>query len=103
MNSANEVGIKTSSQQPTPIGISDAVANSSGRLRNAAVVTAVLLVIGLAVGLVPRWRHRAELRVVTRELAKQTVAVVMPAPGKAAAGMLLPAEIKPFLDSPIYA
>jgi len=103
MNSANEVGIKTSSQQPTPIGISDAVANSGGRLRNAAVVTAVLLVIGLVVGLVPRWRHRAELRVVTRELAKQTVAVVMPAPGKAAAGMLLPAEIKPFLDSPIYA
>jgi len=103
MNSTNQIGIQTAGRQQRPSGISQASANSSDKLRNAAIVAAVLVVIGAVAGIVPRWRHRAELRAETRELSKQTVAVVTPAPGKATAGLILPAEIKPFLDAPIYA
>jgi membrane fusion protein, multidrug efflux system len=63
-----------------------------------------LIVIGAAAGLLPRWHHRATLRSETRDLAIQTVAVVSPTPGQAAAGdLLLPAEVKPLVDAPIYA
>jgi RND family efflux transporter MFP subunit len=39
----------------------------------------------------------------TRELAIQTVSVACPGPGKAAAGLVVPAEVKPLLEAPIYA
>ena len=103
MNSTDQIGIKTAGHQQTPIRVSEAAANSNARLRNTAVVAALMIAIGVVAGLVPRWLHQAELRVETRELAKLAVAVVTPVPGKAAAGLTLPAEIRPFLDAPIYA
>jgi RND family efflux transporter MFP subunit len=67
------------------------------------VVVAVLVVIGAIAGLAPRWRHRVALRAETQGLAVQTVSVVSAAPGKAAAGLSLSAEVKPLLEAPIYA
>ena len=87
----------------SPSGVANATANSGSRLRFAAIIAAILVVIGAVVGLIPRWRDRTELRAETRELAQQTVAVVRATPGKAAAGLTLPAEVRPFLDAPIYA
>jgi RND family efflux transporter MFP subunit len=72
-------------------------------LRYAGLAAAVLVVLGVVAGLVPRWQRRAVLRAETRELAIQSVSVVSPAPCEAAPGLALPAEIKPFLESPIYA
>jgi RND family efflux transporter MFP subunit len=72
-------------------------------LRNAALLAAVLVVIGAVAGLVPRWLHRKALVAETRDLAMQTVSVVSPAPGKAVAGLTLPAEIKALVEAPIYA
>jgi RND family efflux transporter MFP subunit len=63
----------------------------------------VLIIIGAVAGLVPRWRHKTELRAETREFARQTVTIVTATPGKPAAGLTLPAEVRPFLDAPIYA
>jgi len=83
--------------------VADAAARSGGKLRHAAVIAVVLVLVAAVTGLVPRWRQRVELRQETRELAVQTVAVVSAAPGQAAAGLTLPAEVKPFLDAPIYA
>jgi RND family efflux transporter MFP subunit len=76
---------------------------SAPKLSRAALVVLVLLAVAVIVGLLPRLRHRAELAAETRELAVPTVAVVAPAPGKPAAGLPLPAEIKPWLEAPIYA
>jgi RND family efflux transporter MFP subunit len=72
-------------------------------LRNAAIVAAVLIVIGTLAGVIPRSLHRNALRAETRELAIQTVSLVSPAPGKNAAGLMLPAEAKALVEAPIYA
>ena len=73
------------------------------KLWRAAVVTAVVILVLLAIGLVPRWRERAALAREAGELALPTVAVVSPAPAKAPPGLLLPAEVQPWIDTPIYA
>ncbi|MCX6892849.1 MAG: efflux RND transporter periplasmic adaptor subunit [Verrucomicrobia bacterium] len=89
---------------PDPAGpIPAADAAASKKLRHAALVAAALVAIGAAAGLVPRWLHRNVLRVETRDLAIQTVSIVTPVPGKAAAGLTLPAEIKALVEAPIYA
>jgi RND family efflux transporter MFP subunit len=62
-----------------------------------------LIVIGLAVGLVPRWLARRALAKETVENAVQTVAVVSPSPGKSDMGVPLPAEVQAFVEAPIYA
>jgi membrane fusion protein, multidrug efflux system len=82
---------------------SEAAANSGAKLRNAAIVAAVLVVIGAVAGLVPRSLRRNALRAETRELAIQTVSVVSPVPGKTAAGLTLPAEAKALVEAPIHA
>ena len=82
---------------------SEAAASAGVKLRNAAIVAAVLIVIGAVAGLVPRSLHRNALRAETRELATQIVSVVSPVPGKTAAGLTLPAEAKALVEAPIYA
>lgn len=91
---------KPLSSTPTTAG---AAASAGGKLRNAGLVALVLVIIGVLAGLLPRWHHRATLRAETQQLAQATVNVVSAAPGKSAAGMSLPAEVKPYLEAPIYA
>ena len=89
---------------PKPLAsIENAAASAGGKLRRAGIVAAVLVVIGVLAGLAPRWRQSAALRAETRGLAIHTVTVTSPVTGEAAAGMLLPAEVRPFLEAPIYA
>jgi RND family efflux transporter MFP subunit len=79
-------------------------ATEAGRkLRHAAVVAGLLVVAAAIGGLVPRWRERAALRAETSDLAMQTVSVVSPSPAGPGVSLELPAEIKPFLEAPIYA
>ena len=87
---------------PSPTS-SAAAAAANTKLRHAAIVAMLLIIIGAGTGLIPRWRHRAELQTTTRELAIQTVSVIAAIPGKAAPGIELPAEIKPQSDAAIYA
>jgi RND family efflux transporter MFP subunit len=89
--------------RPPAAATSEAAASTGAKLRNAAVLAALLVVIGVVAGLVPRWMHRKALRAETRELAIQSVSVVSPAPGKAATGLTLPAEVKALVEAPIYA
>ena len=101
----------SAAKAPTPIpparealaSTAEAAASSGAKLRNAAIVAALLIVIGAVAGLVPRSLHRKALIAETRELAIQTVSVVSPTPGKTAAGLILPAEAKPLVEAPIYA
>jgi len=69
----------------------------------ATLVIMVFVVAAFLAGLAPRWRQRAALTAETGELAIPNVTVVSPAPGKAAGGLLLPAEVKPWVEAPIYA
>lgn len=86
-----------------PDSPSAAAARANRALRRAGLVALVLIIVGAAAGWWPR-RHRGELLAAeTRELAVLTVSVVAPAPAAAGNGLLLPAEIKPYVDSPIYA
>jgi RND family efflux transporter MFP subunit len=65
--------------------------------------TIIILLIGLAIGLVPRWFVRRALAHETQELAVTTVAVVSPAPGKGDLGVPVPAEVQAYVEAPIYA
>jgi membrane fusion protein (multidrug efflux system) len=92
---------------PKPPGQAAAQAETAGeprsRLRLIAIVVAVVVVIGFFVGAIPHWRQGKAAKTYMQELAILTVAVVSPAPGKADAGLMLPAEIRPWLTASIYA
>jgi membrane fusion protein, multidrug efflux system len=94
----------TTSPAPAPsASVSAAAARAETKLRHAAIVAGVLIVLAALAGLIPRWLHRRALGVETLQLAIQTVQVVTPAPGQAAAGLTLPAEVKALVEAPIYA
>lgn len=91
-------------QQSSPIA---ALGSETGKItirrwRIGGTVAAIILV-GFIVGFVPRWHQRAVLRAETIELATPSVSVVSPTLGQPAGGMLLPAEVKPLLEAPIFA
>ena len=87
----------------TSASTSEAAASAGAKLRHAAIVAGVLVLVGAVAGLVPRSLRRSALRAETRELAISTVSVVSPVPGTNAAGMTLPAEAKALVEAPIYA
>jgi len=76
---------------------------SSRKLVRVGVFGAVLVLAAFGAGLLVRWRHRAALAEEMQALAVPTVAVVAPVPGKPPSGLLVPAEVKPWMESPIYA
>lgn len=99
----NEIATKPPPTARAATTVSEAAARSGPKLRGAALVASVLVVAGALAGFLPRWHQRVQLRKETEQLAIQTVTVVAPERAKAVATLSLPAEVKPFLDSPIYA
>jgi RND family efflux transporter MFP subunit len=73
------------------------------RVFAVGVLASLLVAAAFLAGLEPRWHKQAMLAEETTVLAVPTVTVVSPAPGKPSGGLLLPAEVKPWLESPIYA
>ena len=73
------------------------------RLGRFAVIAAVIIVLAVLAGFLPRWRARRALAAATRELAVTTVEVVSPTPKPTAPGVPLPAEVAPYVEAPIYA
>jgi len=73
------------------------------RLGRIALILFVLIVIAAVAGFVPRWLKQSALRQETKELSIPTVTVAKPAAAQAGAPMLLTAEVKPILETPIYA
>lgn len=76
---------------------------SAIKLTHVTGIVGALIVIGLIAGLIPRWHQRNTLRAETVELAIPTVDITQPTPGQAAPGLLLPGEVKPFVEAAIYA
>jgi RND family efflux transporter MFP subunit len=68
-----------------------------------AVVVAVVLVVAATVGLVPRWHERASLKGQTASLAVPTVLVTSATASQPVTGLSLPAEVRPYVEAPIYA
>jgi RND family efflux transporter MFP subunit len=62
----------------------------------------VLITLGAFAGLVPRWHQQAALSAETSELSVPTVSVVFPKPGQPSSSLALPAEVKPWVEAPIY-
>ncbi|MFH1114608.1 MAG: efflux RND transporter periplasmic adaptor subunit [Pseudomonadota bacterium] len=69
----------------------------------AAVVIVVLIITGVVAGLIPRSRQQTALAIETRALSVPAVTVVSPKPGQSGSGLPLTAEIKPWVEAPIYA
>jgi RND family efflux transporter MFP subunit len=73
------------------------------RLRRAAVAVLIILTIAAAAGLVPRWWARSALHGQTAQLSVATVITVTALPGRATADLTLPAEVRAYIEAPIYA
>jgi len=69
----------------------------------AGAIIVVLIITGVGAGFIPRSRQHTELAAKTRELSVPTVTVVTPKPGQSDYSLRLPAEIKPWIEAPIYA
>src|SRR6266566_2761218 len=76
---------------------------SSKRGRIIGAIIAFVIVAGLVLGFLPRWRQSRSTATDTSQLAIPSVSVVSPTPGTNRAGMLLPAEVKPWLEASIFA
>jgi membrane fusion protein, multidrug efflux system len=87
----------------TPSPASSIAAPVRFRRGRVALLAVAVLALALIIGFVPRLRARHALTEQTREFAVPTVSVTAPAPGKSAAGVALPAEIRAFVEAPIYA
>ncbi|MCX5817492.1 MAG: efflux RND transporter periplasmic adaptor subunit [Proteobacteria bacterium] len=99
MSSKKDKSEEQLNQTKTETGIS----RSPAKFWLTAAVVAVLVIIGIVAGLIPRLHQRAGLRAETKESSVPTVAVVSPKPGQSASNLSLPAEIKALVETPIYA
>jgi RND family efflux transporter MFP subunit len=72
-------------------------------LRRVAEIVVVLVVIGLIIGLVPRWLAHRKLLAETRTDSVLTVNVISPTPSKPDLGTPLPAEVQAFVQATIHA
>ena len=73
------------------------------RLRRIAEIVVVLIVIGLVIGLVPRWLARHKLLAEMRTESVVTVNVISPAASRPDLGTPLPAEVQAFVQASIHA
>lgn len=88
----------TAEQQAKP-----AAKSPPKRARIAGAIILVLIIVGLTIGFLPRWRQSRLTLTDTTQLAIPSVSVVSPTTGTNTDGLILPAEIKPRLEASIYA
>ena len=73
------------------------------RLRRLAFIVLVLVIIGLVVGIIPRWRAHAALLAESHADAILSVDVIAPVPAKPDLGTPIPAEVQPFISAQLHA
>ena len=67
------------------------------------LLAALVLVVALLAGFVPRWQARAALREQTAALAVPSVTVIAPRAAARESVLVLPGEVRPLVEAPIYA
>jgi membrane fusion protein (multidrug efflux system) len=72
-------------------------------LRRIAEIAAVLIVIGLVIGLVPRWLAYRRLLKLTNADSTPIVTVVSPVRAQSSFGTPLPADVQAFIEASIHA
>ena len=87
----------------SPSSPSPASAPPPIRLRRVAEIAAVLIVIGLIIGFVPRWLGHRKLLTEARKDLVRTVTVVSPTPSSPDLGTPLPADVQAFIQASIHA
>src|SRR5258707_5596406 len=75
----------------------------SKRGRIVGTIIAAAIVAGLLLGWVPRWHQSRLTAADTTQLAIASVSVVSQAPGTNRDGLVLPAEVRPWLEASIFA
>jgi membrane fusion protein, multidrug efflux system len=73
------------------------------RFRRIIIVGGAVLLIALVIGFIPQWRQRQTASADTNQLAVSNVGVVSPASSMPGSGLTLPAEVRPWLDTSIFA
>lgn len=73
------------------------------RLRRVAEIAAILVIIGLIAGLVPRWMARSRLLAQARTDSNLLVSVISAVPEKSDLGTPLPANVEAFIQASIHA
>ncbi len=73
------------------------------RLGRIALIIVILVAAAFVGGILPRLRARQAVSKETHDLATPSVTVVSPAPSQPEAAIALPAEVKAFVEAPIYA
>jgi len=73
------------------------------RGRIFAAIVALILIGGLVLGFLPRWRQSRTATADMNQLAIPTVSVVSATPLKSGPGLVLPAEIRPWREASIFA
>jgi RND family efflux transporter MFP subunit len=81
------------------------MSGKASRFRTALVTTLALVIVALivAAGIIPRLRAREALKRQTEISAEPVVAVTMPEHEKPSEELVLPGNIQPFIEAPIYA
>ena len=72
-------------------------------MRRVAEIAAVLIIIGLVIGFVPRWLAHRKLLAETRTDSVLTVTVISPTPSNPDLGTPLPADVQAFIQASIHA
>jgi RND family efflux transporter MFP subunit len=97
MSEHPEIGAPRSAQHP-PEG-----SPRTGHGVLIAIVALIIVALIVVAGIVPRLRAKAALKIETRDLAIPTVSVIHPKQGTPHQELVLPGNIRAFIDAPIYA
>ncbi|HWW00349.1 MAG TPA: efflux RND transporter periplasmic adaptor subunit [Candidatus Acidoferrum sp.] len=95
--------LSTSGNQPTGVTWEQAGKPRGKRRVIAFCAGAAVLIAGLVLGFIPRWRQGRTAVADMNQLAIPTVSLVSPTPEKGGNGLTLPAEIRPWREASIYA
>src|SRR6187200_2800581 len=89
----------------TPAFTAEAAAQPPGtsRLRWGGTILTVVLLLAAFAGLLPRWRESRNLQTQTADLNVPSVLVVTAQTATAAVPVALPAEVRAWMEAPIYA
>lgn len=97
--------MKTSSEQPmeTSDALQTSHHRSSFRIFWVLLAILVLVIVGVLSGLVPRWHQQQQLYAEVQSKGLPGVSVVHAKPASGSSRPVLPAEVKPWMEAPIYA
>ncbi len=106
MNSIEKTPLILERSSPEPMGAGHDSHESAARptrLGRLGLVILILIVLGVLAGYIPRAHQRTALVEQTKDLAIPTVSVTSPTLAKPETTLILPGEVRAFMDSPIYA